>query len=132
MLTQTEKRVDYSDALEAENWLIASVLIEPECFPRVRGLVGSSDFLQETSRYAWNAFLWLDRKGVAIDLFSVAVAVHEIDPRITRKHVLEWMHDPLTMVPTAIHAEWCARHVRRCAQERGVKDRRPHREIVPL
>ena len=58
---------------EAEEAVIGSVLINPDCFKDVAGILspGGSDFYIFRNRFVWEAFEALDEEGLPIDVITV-------------------------------------------------------------
>ena len=58
---------------EAEEAVIGSVLINPDCFKDIAGILspGGTDFYIFRNRFVWEAFEALDEDGAPIDILTV-------------------------------------------------------------
>ena len=62
---------------EAEQAVLGSILINPDVFPELLGLLRADDFYILRCRFVWHAFERLTRQGIAIDLVTTTEALSQ-------------------------------------------------------
>lgn len=106
-------------AIEAEQAVLGSLLLDPCALERVLPLLAPADFYRETHRWIYEACLSLYEARVPIDFISVRDALERHD-RLDRVGGAAYLTHLLNGVPTSIHAEHYAGIVRDKARRRGL------------
>ena len=83
MVTATEKLPPFD--IEAEEAVIASLLVDPDAISRVEPVVSSEDFYRDQNRWAYDAALALWQRGETINQETLA---HELARGRTEQIVL--------------------------------------------
>lgn len=103
---------------EAEDAVIASIVIDESCLSLLVPLIKPGDFLQEKARYAYEAILSLHQRQMGIDQLTV---FYELE-RQGKLTVVgrDWLSRIIAALPTSVHAVYYARIVSELAGRRKV------------
>src|SRR5262245_49980540 len=104
-------------ALDAEEALIGSILIDPSAFNRVTGLVDGLDFFREGNRYVFEAAQTLFDRQVSINLVTIARELEDRG-RLDTAGGRPYLSTVMAETPTSLHAEYYAAIVRRTSIQR--------------
>lgn len=105
--------------MEAERYVLGSVLVDPEVWPSVSAMLTPGDFALEAHRKIWQAVRSLDSKGAAIDRVSVA---DELTRMGNFKDVggFSYLVSLDEGMPQVFNVEAYAEIVKRCSRQRDV------------
>jgi replicative DNA helicase len=108
-------------AVEAEEAVLGSILINPEVILDVDGLVTGEDFFIVRHRWIWDAIQSIHARREAIDYLTV---VEELGARgqLDEAGGPAYITHLINSTPTSIHAESYARFVERAATRRRLLD----------
>ena len=106
-------------AIEAEQAVLGSLLLDPYAIERVLSLIGPADFYRDTHTWIYEACLGLYEARVPIDFISVCNALERVD-RLDRSGGAAYLTHLVNSVPTSTHAEHYARLVREKARRRSL------------
>jgi replicative DNA helicase len=95
---------------EAEEAVIASILVSPACLLDIMPILKGSDFHLDNTRDLYNAILALKDKGSPIDHLTVS--------RETKGVKESYLSQIVANLPTSVYAEHYARMVAHCAFQR--------------
>ena len=100
--------------VDAEESVIASLLIDGEAINRVTSLIKPDDFYRERNRWCYDACIALYQRGDAINQVTVT---HELGVRERLDDIggPAYLSHLIATVPTSVHAEHYARIVNRTA-----------------
>ncbi len=103
--------------IEAEESVIASLMVDPEAIFKVAPILHPRDFFRESNAWAYEACLALWERNETINQVTVA---HELDRRERLEEIggLSFLSQLVTDLPTAIGVEHYAQIVRRDATYR--------------
>ena len=104
--------------LEAENAVIGSILISPECLPVAAGILSPGDFGLEANRQLFQAALALTRAGKPADPVLLGQEVRRMGGSVSNEYIMQLMD----ATPTAANVEEYARLTRENAVARGIRD----------
>ena len=104
--------------LEAENAVIGSILISPECLPVAAGILSPGDFGLEANRQLFQAALALTRAGKPADPVLLGQEARRMGGSVSNEYILQLMDT----TPTAANVEEYARLTRENAVARGVRE----------
>jgi replicative DNA helicase len=98
--------------IQAEESVVASVLVDEEAIHKVTPIVKPGDFFRETNGWTFEACLALSERGEAINQVTVA---HELDRRGHLEEVggLTYLSELILNLPTSVGVEDYAQIVRR-------------------
>lgn len=105
-----------SRAIEAEQAVIGSILIDARCLEEVARLLRPQDFGMELNRELYRVILSLDRAGRKIDPVTVKEAALQAGAEVSSAYLLELMD----VTPTAANVEEYAKLVREGARKQGI------------
>lgn len=101
---------------EAENAVIASIIIDETCLDKIVPLLKPDDFHQERARWAYEAILSLRQRGLGIDQLTVFYELDRLD------HLEAVSRDYLSRIsaalPTSVHAVYYTGIVAEMAERR--------------
>ncbi|HNM78618.1 MAG TPA: replicative DNA helicase [Tepidiformaceae bacterium] len=105
--------------IEAEEAVIASLMVDPEAVLAVHGIVKASDFFREKNGWVYDACIALWNRDEVINQITVA---HELASRDQLEEIggQVFLADVIRRLPTSIGAEFYARIVKRDAMYRGL------------
>ena len=109
----------YPHSIEAEEALLGSVLIDPDCLPSLVGAVTPEDFYREQHGLVWRCYLDLWRSQVAPDQVTVATSLAERD-NLEDAGGMAFLSRLVATTPTSIHARYYAGIVRENSKLRGI------------
>ena len=131
--TVTVNQTGLPHSREAEEAVIGSVLINPECFKDVAGILnpGGEDFYIHRLRFIWEAYEALDSEGSPVDSLTVS-------EKLDQAGHLEEIGGPaylvslLNQVPTSLHAEAYSRIVAEKVKvtDNGLEITMPQKKIL--
>lgn len=100
--------------IQAEEAVVASLMVDPEAIFKVAPLLRPRDFFRETNGWAYDACLALWERGEAINQVTVA---HELDRRGRLEEVggLSYLSELVLNLPTPVGVEHYAQIVKRDA-----------------
>ena len=104
-------------AIEAEQAVLGSLLLDPYAVERVLSILGPADFYRESHRWLYEACLSLYEARVPIDYVSVCQEMQRRG-RLDQAGGPPYLTSLLTSVPTSTHAEHYAGIVRDKARRR--------------
>lgn len=104
-------------AIEAEQALLGSLLIDPYAVERVLSVVSPRDFYRETHRWIYEACLSLYEARTPIDFISACQALERQD-RLDRAGGAAYLTHLMSGTPTSTHAEYYAAMVREKSRRR--------------
>jgi len=96
--------------LEAEQSVLGSMLIEDNAILRAAELLRPDDFYREAHRHIFEAILYLNEKGEAVDLVTVSDRLRQVG-LLEPSGGLSYITNLTTIVPTAANVEYYARIV---------------------
>lgn len=105
-----------SSALEAENAVIGSILIDPSCMDVVQQILKTADFALEANRAIYQAAVKLRQDGRAVDPVLIKREIGESGGTISSEYMLQLMD----ITPTATNVEEYARLTRSASLRRAV------------
>lgn len=108
--------------MEAEEAVIASVLVDPDAWARVSGLVRPEDFFKEKNGWIFQACANLVADGVGLNQVTVGHALARAD-RLEEMGGLAYLSRLVTELPTPVGVEYYAQIVRRDALYRSAIER---------
>ena len=90
--------------IEAEEALIGSILIDPECITRLAPILGGDDFYRERNRICYDAAVALASRNAALDQTTLA---SELSRREELDSVggMAYLSHLVSITPTSVHAE---------------------------
>lgn len=102
---------------EAEEAVLGSCLVDPDCVPVLRAIIKPEDFYIVKNGWVWDAILSVHERQQRVDAVTLRV---EMDARrqLDECGGPAYLTELMTVVPTAIHAEYYADIVRRKALRR--------------
>ena len=103
-------------SLDAEESVLASIMVDPECWFRVREIIGPKDFYDERNRWCFEACDALARSG-GINQVTLAEELKRQN-RIEEIGGMAYLSHVISLLPTSVHAEYYAEIVRRMAMMR--------------
>lgn len=109
-------------ALEAEQTVLGSILIDPRCLDTVARILRPQDMAIEIDRALYQAALSMERSGAVIDPVTIKDWVLKTGGQVSGEYLLQLMDT----TPTAANAEEYARIVRIEAQRRGALELSEH------
>lgn len=89
--------MDRTAAIEAEQGVVGSILIDARCMRDIRSLLRPEDFVFESNRIIYEMALKLERKNTPIDPVTVIEAARDAGYDLTRGYILQL----LDTTPTA-------------------------------
>lgn len=89
---------------EAEEAVIGSVLIDPDCYFALAGLLKGDDFYIHRNRFVWESFGRLQKKHTPIDLLTVCEDL-ERDGKLDEIGGSAYLTSLVGIVPSSINAE---------------------------
>lgn len=95
---------------EAEEAVIGSVLIDPECYFTLSSFLKDGDFYIHRNRFIWQSFTRLRAKHVPIDLLTVCEELEQ-DGKLDEIGGSAYLTGLISQVPTSLNAEAYARVV---------------------
>ena len=115
----TEKLLPHD--MEAEEAVIGSLLIDPDCMSRVAPVLDAKDFYREKNRLCYTAAMALYQRDQAIDQLLLAGELARTD---TLEPVggLAYLSHLVSITPTSVHAEDYAGAVKRTSTMRRLID----------
>ena len=99
--------------LEAENAVIGSIIIEPECLPQISPILTADDFSVEANKKIYKAVLELSREGNAIDPVIIRGKAD-----VSSQYIIDLME----ITPTAANVEVYARETRKASMCRALNN----------
>lgn len=105
-----------ADALEAENAVVGSILIDPRCLRAVEELLEAEDFGSAANRAIYQAARTLARRGEAVDPVLIRRQTEADGRGVPGEYLLELMDT----TPTAANVEAYARLAREQAHRRSL------------
>lgn len=105
------------EALEAENHVIGSMLIDPSCVPVVAEKLTVDDFIGAANQALFQATMALYRKGAVIDPVTIKEAAARAGESVDNGYLLQLME----VVLTAANVEEYARVVRETSMRRSLR-----------
>ena len=105
--------------IEAEEAVIASLMVDPQAMLAVQGIVKAGDFFREKNGWVYDACVALWNRDEVVNQITVA---HELASRDQLEEVggQVFLADVIRRLPTSIGAEFYARIVKRDAMYRGL------------
>lgn len=103
--------------LEAEEAVLGSVLIAPECLAELVGKLQPEDFYREANRLVWQAMQQLFRAGVDADQVTVAQRL-KADGNLECARGMAYLSHLVSITPTSVHAGYYADIVAEYARRR--------------
>ncbi len=105
--------------IEAEEAVIASLMVDPQAMLAVQGIVKAGDFFREKNGWVYDACVALWNRDEVVNQITVA---HELASRDQLEEVggQTFLADVIRRLPTSIGAEFYARIVKRDAMYRGL------------
>jgi len=121
MSRQNGKQADIAviapNSVEAEEALLGAVLINPEAYVWVHGLVEVADFFIVRHGWIWDAIARLHARREAIDNLTVAEELRRVG-QLEEAGGPAYLTRLITLTPTSIHADAYAQVVARAALRR--------------
>ena len=105
--------------IEAEEAVIASLMVDPQAMLAVQGIVKAADFFREKHGWVYDACLALWNRDEVVNQITVA---HELASRDRLEEVggQVFLADVIRRLPTSLGAEFYARIVKRDSTYRGL------------
>jgi replicative DNA helicase len=105
--------------IEAEEAVIASLMVDPQAMLAVQGIIKPSDFFRETNGWVYDSACRLWNRDEVINQITVA---HELASRDQLEEVggQVFLADVIRRLPTSLGAEFYARIVKRDSMYRGL------------
>jgi len=105
-----------TNAIQAEQSVIGSILIDPGCLSVVEELLRPQDMAMEANRAIYAAALNLRRRGEAIDQVFILRELEQTGSGVSREYLLQLMD----ITPTAANVKGYAVITREAARDRGM------------
>jgi replicative DNA helicase len=112
----TRERVAPQDS-QAEQAVIGSVLLDPDCLPDLAAMLAPDDFYQDVHQLVWATVLRLHESRTPIDAVTMHRALTE-QGHIERVGGMAYIAQLARAVPTAAHATHYARQVKETSVRR--------------
>ena len=106
-------------SVEAEEWVLGSLLADPTAVVRVANLVQPSDFMQDRHKVVYQAALDLYHRDSVIDMVSL-IAELQSTGKIESAGGTDYLSYLYSQVPTGVYAEYYAEIVAKHAQQRAL------------
>lgn len=112
-----ERQNDPSDVKVTEEALVGALLIDPQAFFDIAGLVDAEDFKYTPNRYVFEAVQAITGRGEAVDYLTVT---NELESRKRLGNVGGdvYVSSLISAVPSAVHARTYAKQVAQAAHRR--------------
>lgn len=104
---------------EAEQSVLGSVLIAPDCFPALSAHLRAEDFYLVRHRWVWEACVWLLGDGQPIDTLTVSRRLEQRG-QLEQLGGLAYLVQLVSAVPTSVNAEGYAALVQNDAIRRAL------------
>ena len=111
--------IDVPYSQEAEEAVIGSVLINPNTFILIAGILTHDDFFFLRHSYIWQAVTYLDNRGDPVDTVTLAKELHAMGC-LDEIGGPAYLTQIINATPTSVHAEGYARLVQRAAVRRRI------------
>ncbi len=105
--------------IEAEEAVIAALLVDPEAIARVSPILKSADFFREKNAWVYEAAIELWERDESINQITIA---HELDRRERLEEIggQSYLGDIIRQLPTSVGVEFYATIVQRDSTYRGL------------
>lgn len=98
--------------IEAESAVLGSVIISPEMYYELEGLITADDFYIHRNRWVWEAFAELHKKKTPIDLLTLTDEIDRTAGRLAELGGAAYLTKLLNSSPSSINAPAYAKSVR--------------------
>ena len=116
-LTEKNGLTELPYSREAEEAVLGSVLINPEIFDDLAGILKAGDFYLVRMKWIWEACLRLRERRIPIDSLTACTELEDMG-RLEEIGGPAFLTALLNQVPTTLHAETYGRIIRDCSQRR--------------